>query len=861
MSHTFGPILALLTVIAIGTISYLEGQAYKKNTAYAEQSRSIVDQTEELVSLLTDAESGVRGFLLTGDPHYLEPYQAALPQINKLLGELSRPGIAFAGATDAASLRPLSREKLAALATGIDARRSGGIDTVLALVTNGDGHGRQAMEEIRTVAARVIDAENREFAVRSAAADTQANRTRLIVLLGIIGLAFLLLVSTRHVNRLVRTQEWLILDLGRAREKEARAKAEFETTLRSIGDAVISTDTAGLIQFMNPIAAALTGWTVASAVGRQLSEICRIVNESTRQQVEDPADIVRRSGVVAGLADHAILLAKDGREIPIDHSGAAIHDQSGAATGVVLVFRDVTQRRRAQRELEESEQRYRLLFDSNPEAMWLHHPDTLAFLMVNNAAIQRYGYTREEFLGMTLRDIRPPEDVPLLEADIRKGDGRAHSAGPWRHRKRDGSIIFAETAVHSITLGAISGRLVIAKDITERRRIEEQLRQSQKLEAVGHLAGGIAHDFNNLLTVIQGYAEMIHAGQEENSPDRTATEEILAASQRAASLTQQLLAFSRRQVLQLRRINLNPRIVQTQKMLARLLGEDIQIVTRLAPDLRDVLADPGQIDQIVLNLSVNARDAMEHGGTLTIETSNVDFTEEEAAPFVGMAPGHYLRLSIADTGHGMDEETRRHIFEPFFTTKELGRGTGLGLSTVYGIIKQTGGAIAVYSEPGVGTTFTIYLPSAASADLEAPEAAAPPPSRQACEAVLVVEDDDTLRRLVVAMLTNLGYVVLKADTPEEALRLCANPAIRIDLLLADMVLPHSDGAAVAQQAALHRPNLKVLLMSGYTEHAVLRRHALDQQTPLLQKPFTESMLGMRIRKILDVGSENSSAAG
>jgi len=848
MSHNLGPAAAILIVIAIGAISYLDDQAYQKAAAAAEQSRTIVGQIEELLSRLTDAETGERGFLLTGDPHYLDAYRAALPRINRLLNELSRPGLPFADATDAAGLLPLAREKLSGLASAIDARRGGGVDAALAIVAT--NRGEETMDQIRTVTARVIDAENRVFTARSAAAGAHANRTRLIVLLGTIVLALLLLLSTTHVDRLFRTQGRLILDLGHAREQEARAKAAFETTLRSIRDAVIATGCDGLIQFMNPIAETLTGWTAAAAAGRKLPEIFRIVNESTRLPLENPADIVLREGIATEISNHTILLAKDGREIPIDDSGAPIQDQSGATTGVVLVFRDVTQRRRAQHELEESERRYRLLFDSHPEAMWVYDIETLAFLVVNDAAIERYGYTRDEFLGMTLRDIRLPEDVALLEAGLRQGEKELYT-GPWRHRKKDGSIVFVEIAAHSIALGSIRGRLVMAKDITERRRLEEQLRQSQKLEAIGHLAGGVAHDFNNLLTVIEGYAEMIHAGQPENSPHRSSTQEILFASQRAASLTQQLLAFSRRQVLRPQRINLNTSVSHTRKMLARLLGEDIQIVARLAPNLRDVSADPGQIDQIILNLSVNARDAMERGGTLTIETSNVKFTAEDTARHLGVAPGQYVQLSIADTGHGMDEETQRHIFEPFFTTKELGRGTGLGLSTVYGIVKQSGGAIAAHSEPGRGTTFTIYLPRVADADQGAHAVPAPAPAGPACESVLVVEDDETVRKLVSAMLTSLGYSVLKAETPDEALRLCANPAIGIDLLLTDMVLPHTDGAAVAQQAALHRPDLKVLFMSGYTEHAVLRRQALDQRSPFLQKPFTQSMLAAKVREILE----------
>ncbi len=857
-SHNLGLIVALGIVIAIGVVSYLDDRAYKNSIAAAAQSQSIIAQTKELLSQIKDAENGQRGFLLTGDPYYLEPSRTAVPQIRRLLSELSRPGIEFADPAGAASLAPLTTEELDALANTIDARRQDRAEDALAILRT--DRGKLTMDRIRAAAARVIDAEQRVFSTRAAAADAHTERTRVIVLVGTIVLALLLLASTAYVNRLIGTRDRLIVDLGLASEHEASARATFETTLRSIGDAVIATDAAGRIQFMNAVAETLTGWASAECAGRPLPEVFRIINESTRAPVENPADKVLRGGVVVGLPNRTILVAKDGREIPIDDSGAPIHGErmegekiganTGATTGVVLVFRDVTQRRQAQRELEESERRYRLLFDSNPEPMWVYDVGTLAFLVVNDAAVERYGYSREEFLGMTLRNIRPPEDVAALEANL--GNSReSHTDGPWRHRKKDGSVIYVEITSHPITLGGVRGCLIVAKDVTERRRLEEQLRQSQKLEAVGHLAGGIAHDFNNLLTVIEGYAEMIHADQAENDPHRGSTQEILTASQRAASLTQQLLAFSRRQILQPRRINLNASIANTQKMLTRLLGEDIQIVTVPAPDLNDVSADPGQIDQIILNLCVNARDAMEMGGTLTIETANVDITGEDSTRRIGITAGSYVRLCISDTGHGMDEETRLQIFEPFFTTKELGRGTGLGLSTVYGIVKQSGGNIFAYSEPGKGTTFTIYLPPASGQQPAVPETMAPMPAREADETVLVVEDDDTVRKLVIAMLANAGYKVLSPETPDEALAICGNSAVRIDLLLTDLVLPHTDGMAVAQQATRQRPNLKVLFMSGYTEHAVLRRQAFDHTTAFLQKPFTQSMLANKVREILE----------
>lgn len=450
---------------------------------------------------------------------------------------------------------------------------------------------------------------------------------------------------------------------------------------------------------------------------------------------------------------------------------------------------------------------------------------------------------------MTLRDIRPPEDVQALLEDRRAPNENLHTDGPWRHIKKDGTLIFVEITAHPIEFGDTRACLVMVTDVTERMALEEQLRQSQKLEAVGQLAGGIAHDFNNLLTVIEGYAEMMRAEQLPDDPQREPLDEILVAAQRAASLTRQLLAFSRRQVLQPVRLSLNANVASTQRMLGRLLGEHIQIRTELADDLWDVWADPGQIDQIILNLAVNGRDAMERGGTLTIETSNVEVGESEARK-MGASAGEYARLSISDTGTGMDDETKRHIFEPFFTTKEVGRGTGLGLSTVYGIVKQSGGCISVSSEPEQGSTFSICLPRARGVAGAAPGSATPGGAHATGSTVLLVEDDPTVQQLVSTMLKSGGYRVIATTSPAEALRICSEFTTRIDLLLTDMVLPEGDGGEVAENAVALRPGLKVLFMSGYTEHPVLRNPHFDRTAPFLQKPFTKAALMSKIREAL-----------
>ena len=682
-------------------------------------------------------------------------------------------------------------------------------------------------------------------------AEGHSHQSHIVVQLGALFLFGLLWFATRRINRLLGSQNQLISDLELTREREARGSAALATTLRSIGDAVIATDTQGRIHFMNPIAEALTGWTNAAAEGRPLPEVFRVEGELSHQPVPDLTVKVLRDGVVVGLANHTILIARDGGRIPVDDSAAPIHDEQGNITGVVLVFRDVTLRRRAQRQLEESESRYRLLFETNPQPMWVFDSASLAFLAVNQAAIARYGYTREEFLGMTLRDIRPPEDVPEFLEHTRASTRTPHTDGPWRHRKKDGAILVVEIAAHPIQFGDTAATLVMAYDITERKHLEEELRQSQKLEAVGQLAGGIAHDFNNLLTVIEGYAEMIRADQPPEDVHRDSVNEILVAAQRAASLTRQLLAFSRRQILQPIRLNLNSNVTSTQRMLSRLLGENIRIHTALASGLWDVFADPGQMDQIVLNLAVNARDAMERGGALTIETANVERGADAASLTGDLAEGEYVRLSVSDTGQGMDEETQRHIFEPFFTTKEVGRGTGLGLSTVYGIVKQSGGHIQVSSEPDKGSSFSIYLPRAvetAPADVKGASGAMP--AQRTGETVLVVEDDATVRHLVVAMLKSSGYRVIAPATPHEALRICNEFSTPLDLLLTDVVLPETDGVEVAEKAVASRPKLRVLFMSGYTEHPVLRLPGFDRGAPFIQKPFTKATLTAKVREVL-----------
>jgi two-component system cell cycle sensor histidine kinase/response regulator CckA len=544
-----------------------------------------------------------------------------------------------------------------------------------------------------------------------------------------------------------------------------------------------------------------------------------------------------------------------GEEIAVEAMKAGAHDYivKGSLRRLIpAVERELVQAasRRARRQEEE---RYRILFENNPQPLWVFDEESLAFLAVNEAACRHYGYSREEFLGMTIRDIRPPEDVPLLLQRLQAELPEYQESGVWRHRKKDGSIIEVEINSHPLQFDGRLAQLVLALDVTERRQLEAQLRQSQKMEAIGTLAGGVAHDFNNLLTTILGYSGLLLDGLEGESPLREGIEEIQKAGERAAALTRQLLAFSRRQVLAPVVLDLNAVVANMEKMLRRLIGEDVALVAVLARDLWSVRADAGQIEQVIVNLVVNARDAMPRGGKVTIETRNHDLDDSYVRTHAYAQPGEHVCLSVSDTGTGIDPETRARIFEPFFTTKSPGKGTGLGLSTVYGIVKQSGGSIEVYSEPGRGTSFKVYLPRVLDGENSvAPEAKHPPVG--GAETVLLVEDEEAVRRLARLVLEKMGYKVLEAASAEEALSVAGDHAGEIGLLLTDSVMSGMSGPDLARILRVQRPETRVLFMSGYTDDAIVRHGLLEPNEAFLQKPFSPDVLARKIREVLDAGA-------
>jgi two-component system cell cycle sensor histidine kinase/response regulator CckA len=524
-------------------------------------------------------------------------------------------------------------------------------------------------------------------------------------------------------------------------------------------------------------------------------------------------------------------------------------DGAGTVVGLRGVTRDVTESETTAAALRESEERYRMLFENNPQPMWVYEVPSLRFLAVNDSAVRHYGYGRDEFLSMTIADIRPEEDRASLAKSVANGPQGLEKSGIWRHRRKDGTLLDVEITSHGVPFGARNARLVLANDVTERSRLEEQLRQAQKLEAIGRLAGGVAHDFNNILNIIMGYAEIVMRRLPFGDPLASKIAEILKAADRAAGLTRQLLAFSRRQVLQPRVLNLNAVVSEMDKMLRPLIGESVALTMRLQEPLGAVKADPGQMEQVIMNLAVNACDAMAEGGTLLLETRDVELDAAYVRLHPGASVGPHVMLAVADTGHGMDPETLARIFEPFFTTKAQGQGTGLGLPTVYGIVEQSGGSVDVESAKGRGTTFRVYLPRAAGQALpEKPTA--PAPLQGGCETVLLVEDEPALRGMIRETLEQAGYRVLEGVAPSHALALAASHDGAIDLMLTDVVMPEMSGRQLADRLKSVQPATPVVYMSGYIDDAMGRHGSLEEGTHFLQKPFTPQILLRKLREVL-----------
>jgi PAS domain S-box-containing protein len=631
-----------------------------------------------------------------------------------------------------------------------------------------------------------------------------------------------------------------------------------QTLFEEAGDALFLFDPeTGRIVEVNPMAQRLCDAGRPTLLKESVESLFRSEQAGGVQRLQRAC---KNTGVFHSQDGFFLRQRSTGTWLPVNLTVSRLHVRP--RTLGLITARDVSERRRAEALLRASEQSYRELFENAHDGIYTTDLEG-RFTSVNSACERLTGYSRQELIGKDARQFIAPQFHDLVR---RMGEHKKAHGGTTTYELeilgRSGQRIPVEVSTQLIHRdGEPVGVQGIARDLRERRMLEEQLRQAQKMEAVGQLAGGIAHDFNNLLTVITGYSEVLLSELPSTDPSRPSVREIRKSAERAAMLTSQLLAFSRRQILQPVVIDLNTLVPDNVKMLRRLIGENIEIATELQPSLAYVKSDPGQVNQALVNLAVNARDAMPNGGRLTIRTATVMLDESYVHHHPELRPGEYVRLSIADTGCGMDPDTMARIFEPFFTTKEEGKGTGLGLAMVYGFVKQSGGHITVRSEVGRGSTFDIFLPVIGHPErpLEINGPSHHGLGGGGSETVLLVEDEDGVRNLVRLALQMKGYTVLEACHGADALQICEKWSGPVDLLVTDMVMPKMGGRELARHLRERNPKLRVLFLSGYTDDALLR-DGFDEGTPFLPKPFSPSDLAKKVRELLDMPRAGSTVA-
>jgi two-component system, cell cycle sensor histidine kinase and response regulator CckA len=616
-------------------------------------------------------------------------------------------------------------------------------------------------------------------------------------------------------------------------------------------DAVVTMDDEGKITGWNGQAEAIFGWSRKEALGRSLADTIIPVRyrEAHRQGLQH--FLATGEGPVLNQRIEIVALHRSGREFPVE---LAISPTRVADTFTFSAFvRDLTERKQAEEALARAHEFRIKALDSAILAVGALDREG-RFTLVNHRLCEMVGYSEAELLSQHFSMVLPPDDLPRITEQFYRTvqEGAVLERTETQIVRKDGkqiTVAFGWSPL--VEEGKIVGLVGTGEDITERKRLEDQLLQAQKLESVGRLAGGIAHDFNNLLTAVLGYTELAAEEGDLNAHGQEFLHNVTQAAEKASDLTRQLLAFARRQVIEPKVVNLNDLIFSLDTILRRLIPESIALVTLPEEGLHAVKVDPGQFEQILVNLVINARDAMPQGGKITIDTQNVTLDAEYARHHEGVVPGEYAMLAVSDTGVGMEEGIRLHIFEPFYTTKEKGRGTGLGLATVYGIAKQAGGHIWLYSEPGRGTTFKIYLPRTTETPEAVPAAVQRAEPLRGSETILVAEDEAAVRALTVSTLRGRGYTVLEATNGEEALEIAKGREQEIALLITDVVMPKMSGKELAERLQALHPDLKVLFASGYTENTIVHHGVLEEGVAFLPKPFTPTILARKVREVLE----------
>jgi len=632
-------------------------------------------------------------------------------------------------------------------------------------------------------------------------------------------------------------------DITTSKEAERKLRLS-DQILRRVGALVLVADSTGKVTYVAPSVKPILGYEPEELLGDGWWNL--IYSRPEERQLRKDLNSRMASGdvPVSETPYECSFRNRNG-----DTRWLLCHDTRGPDDLLISIGQDITERKHAEEQL----QKVMSAVDQCPISVIIM--DTQGCIeYVNPKLTEMTGFPYEELVGKTARipesDEMPSNERQAVWDTLRNG---REWRGEFHSKRRNGELFWEQATISPIknTHGDITHFVAIKEDITPRKSLEQQLRQAQKMEAVGRLAGGIAHDFNNLLTAINGYSELLLNGLSNADPLRKDIEEIKKAGDRAANLTGQLLAFSRKQVLRPRVLDLNTVVIDIDKLLRRLIREDIKLVTDLQPGLGCVRVDLGQIEQVIMNLVINARDAMPRGGKLMIRTANAAMDKAGARKHPGMRPGHYALLALSDTGFGMDAETLAHIFEPFFTTKEMGSGTGLGLSTAYGIIKQSGGYIYASSEAGRGTTFEIYLPHVEGAAEEESAQTQPSAHAQGKETILLVEDEEMIRSLSLKILRLRGYTVLEAANGREALSIAQRHPGPIQLLITDVVMPEMGGRDLMRQIAQLRPEMKALFVSGYTDDAAVLNYLQESSTPFLLKPFSPHSLACKVREVLD----------
>ena len=837
---TVALVLALGVSLAAAGLLYNRLTTYAGSTGEVTHTLEIVREVDALRTVVVEAEAGQRGYLLSGDDRYLAPHEKARHDLPGQMATL-RTLVKYPRAVALLdTLDGLVQRRMLLLGGEIELRVMVGLPAAMEVLRT--GQGQAVMDSLHRVVLHIQSAEDQVLVQRLERLSVSGRTTRL----ALWGVGLLALMS--FVAAVLRINA----SIGRQRAAEARlreSEERYRLVFQEAREAVVVLTEDGRYLDVNPEAERLFGRSRAEM--RTLT-VFDVVPPANPDRGASEWRVIQDDGHLSGESQ---LLRPDGTIVDVDYNAARI-----APGQYQAIIRDIGERKEQERlrreahqqtaeSLLETEARYQRLVESNPDGIFIQQDLRITYanprfaqLVAAGSAAEVVGRSPLDFIEPAFHDsalqrigslVQVGDSVPIIER---------------RFLRLDGSVLDAEVSAGVIEEGGRPAVQVVVRDVSERKRLEAQLRQAQKMEAIGQLAGGVAHDFNNLLTVINGYSEMLTHKLPGDGPVGAALAEIGEAGRRAADLTRQLLAFSRKQVLEPKVVDPNEVVHHATGMLRRLIGEHIDLAASLRP-ARRLLIDPGQLEQVIMNLAVNARDAMPEGGRLTVETADVELDASYAETHPEVTPGSYVMLGVSDTGIGMDEHTRTHAFDPFFTTKEVGKGTGLGLATVYGIVKQSGGHIWLYSEPGQGTTFKLYFPAVEDAPEAERSALGAPPN--GTETILLVEDERAVRVVTRLILEALGYQVMEAGNGAEAIAVARAHPKGIDLVLTDVIMPEMSGREMVEVLRAERPGLRVLYMSGYTDDAVVRHGVLSAEEAFLQKPFGTTGLAVKVRQVLD----------